>query len=201
MRFLLLVAGLIGLIVAAIFQGSSQHGEVMFSVVLFVLVPLGCVIVVGGIIAIPQGKKHLPRAFLPLVKGLLLVGTATIVSCVAGSAIRASQVSAVESFVSRVVVILDGIKMGDGQYPASLPVEMVGNPPRLLRSSDAYFSNGKYFRISYSDAGFWPTSHVFSSHRRFWSNYDPEGFGALLSEESRMQPRVRKAHAIAPVPH
>jgi hypothetical protein len=61
------------------------------------------------------------------------------------------KVDAVDSYVARAVPILDQMKAKDGTYPTLLPVDVLGNPPELLRDDGKYLSDGKTFHFEYEN--------------------------------------------------
>jgi hypothetical protein len=68
-----------------------------------------------------------------------------------GSLIDRWKVDAVISYVARAVPVLDQIKQKEGSYPSKLPVDILGEPPELLRDDGGYDSMGSTFNFEYVD--------------------------------------------------
>ena len=85
----------------------------------------------------------------------LTIGCASIVSInvfmETGSWINRWKVDAVESYVARAAPILDQIKQKEGAYPTNLPVDILGEPPELLRDDGYYSATQSSFRFEYVD--------------------------------------------------
>jgi hypothetical protein len=91
-----------------------------------------------------------------------------------GSLINSWKVDAVERYVARAVPVLDGIKQKEGSYPATLPTDLLGAPPELLRRYGDYTSTGSTFRFEYDDdPAEWaggPGPVTFDSASREWKS-------------------------------
>jgi len=106
----------------------------------------------------------------------LVVSGSCVVSLVVfemtGSWIDRWKVEAVVSYVAHAVPVLDQVKQKEGSYPAKLPIDLLGEPPELLRYYGSYASAGSTFRFEYENepAG-WAGgggSIVFDSEVRTW---------------------------------
>ena len=85
----------------------------------------------------------------------LVIGCSSIISIQIffhmGIWINRSKVNAVESYVARAAPILDQIKEKEGAYPTNLPIELLGEPPELLRDDGYYSATASSFCFEYVD--------------------------------------------------
>ena len=95
-------------------------------------------------------KKRQVHWISALVRLLVLMTIGMVSAIAAGWSNFAYQTSITRQYVEHAVPILDEIKNRDGQYPLTLPTTLLGTPPRFLRNPNAYFSNGREYRFSYS---------------------------------------------------
>jgi hypothetical protein len=131
-------------------------------------------------------RTHLSQAYTRMLIVVGVAGGAILVSGGLGHAIRIFHVSAAEKYVLRATPVLDEMKKRDGKFPDSLPVEVLGRPPYLLRSSAGYFSNGLSFHFGHPAAiRLFDDTWIFSSKTRRWGLYDGEALGNLAWQEQR----------------
>lgn len=85
----------------------------------------------------------------------LTIGCSSIISVKlfmeTGAWLNRCKVDAVESYVARAVPILDQIKQQRGAYPTNLPVDLLGEPPELLRDDGYYSATSSSFQFEYVD--------------------------------------------------
>ena len=154
MRRSLLISSLIAVIVGAVLQGSARHDSLLFQVTFSVTLPLAFLIILFGAGSILRGKSQMPNFCEYLVKALLVVGSATIISACVGGWFHDYQVSAVEKYVLKAVPILEDIRKRDGKFPLQLPVDVLGKPPKLIASGQGYSSDGSSYTFRYQDMFF-----------------------------------------------
>jgi len=165
---------MLGLVAGIILQNSLFAAFCVVSAALAILIPFVLVI---GAIAVFQMIIHNHR-FKKTIRYLLLIGCSSILSLVVllatGGSINRWKIKAVESYVSHAVLILDQIKAKTGVYPPELPINVIGEPPSLLRYYGSYYATPESFCFEYIDepAG-WAGGEgflKFESSRREWTD-------------------------------
>ena len=167
-----LYAVLSGILLAFVFQCGESQGWLLhccfifFSVIglvmsLLFLVPF----LLFRLLWPDQGDGTLAR--FTLVWCVLALGLT--VSGGLGQGIYTWRTEAAQAYAFHALPLLDEIKARQGYYPAVLPSSLLGNPPALLRTADAYKSTGDSFRFQYWDGGIEPQGWRFTSETRAWN--------------------------------
>ena len=161
----------IGVVLAGICQGSFIQMLVVAGFTVFILLPVGFVILVGATIGTLRRRGELPGWTNRAVRAWLVFAGSTLFSWILGVSFHAYQVASVERYVRRACEALDCIREKDGRYPEMMPVEQVGSCPKFLREQGSYWSDGRSFRFEYWDpAGMMGESLVFDSEARAWTH-------------------------------
>lgn len=170
--FLSLAIITFGMILGVSFQDELFSAYSLTLQGLAIIVPLTLII---GLIAL--GFVLARRRVGHVLSFSLVVGFSSIVSLfcfvTTGGLINRWRVDAVCTYVARAVPVLDRIKHEQGSYPSKLPVDLLGEPPELLRNYGDYTATPYTFRFEYVDelAG-WAGGEgviVFDSVGREWA--------------------------------
>lgn len=154
---------LIGAILGVAFQNDLFSSFLFAAMAGVIFIPLA---VVTGIIALIRKKMTYS----------LVIGISCLLSLFVflqtGNLLNQWKVASVENYVARALPILDRMKSRNGSYPTVLPVDVLGQPPFLLREDGEYRSDGTKFYFVYIDepAG-WaggPGALRFDSVKREW---------------------------------
>jgi hypothetical protein len=124
---------------------------------LFSLIPVSVVVIVF-VMGWRYGLGELRNRMIVL--GLLVIYASVVASSEAGlqTAIYLAQQqnASVKSYVARAVPVLDQIKAKTGSYPPNLPIDVLGEPPLLLRNTQNYYSVSEgVFHFRYYLPGSW----------------------------------------------
>lgn len=141
---------LFGLVMGIVKRNDLFADFLLSGLLLFILVPLTLLL---GLIAL--GVFLWKRRIGKFLNYGLVIGCSSIVSVKAfqetGDWINRWKVNAVESYVARAVPVLDQIKQKEGAYPTNLPINLLGEPPELLKYNGDYSATTSSFRFEYVD--------------------------------------------------
>jgi len=148
--FLSLAIVSFGLILGVSFQDELFMAYLLALTGLGIIIPLTLVI---GLVAL--GFILARRRMGNLLSFSLVAGLSAIVSLFCfmktGELINRWKVNDVDSYVARAVPVLDRIKHEQGAYPAKLPIDLLGEPPELLRYYGDYTATPTTFCFEYVD--------------------------------------------------
>jgi hypothetical protein len=141
---------LIGILLGVVLQNALFMDLVVVMESLAILTPL--TLLLGLIASVCFLANRSVGIFL---KYSLAGGLALILSlaCLLGTAclINDWKVAAVQSYVLRAASILDRIKAETRAYPGTLPINIIGRPPSLLRDYGDYSATKDTFCFEYID--------------------------------------------------
>jgi hypothetical protein len=143
----------ISIVLIGIFLGAALQDALVMDCMaamegIIILTPITLLL---GLIALVRFLVR--RSVGKILRYSLVVGVTLILSLALLSEtaclINNWKVNAVDSYVLRAAAILDRIKAKTGAYPEGLPVEIIGEPPSLLRDYGNYTATKDTFSFEY----------------------------------------------------
>lgn len=140
----------VGVVLGVDFRDELFKAYLCALIGLALIAPLTLIIGVTALVFVLANKR-----IGNFLKFGLVFGLSSIVSLfcfmATGDLINRRKVDAVNAYVARAVPVLDRIKQERGTYPQKLPVDLLGEPPELLRDYGDYTTTAAGFSFEYVD--------------------------------------------------
>ena len=170
MKIFALLSICAAIVMAVLLEGNILHMVLLLAAMFYLVIPATLIV---GVWSVVSARRQTWRPwFTAFWRVAGLVTLSVVLSGLAGFGFHEWRVRQTRDYVARAVLALDEHHSMTGRFPASLPVDRIGEPPKWLRGSSSFFVNSQDFRFEYWDPQGMMDGYEFTSETREWIYFD-----------------------------
>jgi hypothetical protein len=169
MKFFFLISTCIALGAAIVFEGDFVHQVLLIVAMIYVIFPTS--LIMGICTAVAACRQSLRPWYFMFWRVAGILTFSVFLSWVAGYGLHEWRLRQTRDYVLRALAVLDDYYARTGQYSNTLPIDVLGSPPKWLRNSKFCNLGVQDFRFEYSDPAAMMNLNEFTSAKRTWISF------------------------------